>query len=669
MNLIRLSLILAIVPLFVRAQDDFIPAVKGGNSFGLKGGSGGFSRFKESITSIQRQQQQTIPQQQVNFKSVSTSSNVLQQVPVVVQQPTIISNSRVEEQSSVVNAQQQETLTSDSEPAIYGSVQGTPGIDFPDYKTIPNTKFSCDNVPYDPGMYADESTGCQVYHLCYQGRKESFLCGIGTVFNQAIMNCDFWSSVECSKSSQYYKLNSDFGKASAEGGSSSLQGVSNSFVSRQSSVVIPSPVISSQTDFVSKKESFATVQRPVINNFKRIESSSQVLSSIGGKVSSPKQTSFSSSFQANQNFGTKGGASVASNQRFFSTALATANNNFNQQQADNEPQFASGSSINMAASKTSAPMTSQDLSSAQKSKSWSKSNKQNSFFGSKNSNEIEKASTEATGPPSSGLSGAGGEQSEWKPYFKSSSSTIGITPATPPEPSTMQTMLLPDQEPKFSSNEVPSVPTTTTTTEKPSSDDGDIEIMTSNKPKSEAPPSSESPIEFESRSSTTEPPNEEPSVESDVGSALTTTMAAAPATTSAPESNEGANNSEEPPTSTTASSSTNSSGEGSTESAATSSPATAASSLSSDAESSSSPAPTPSPTPATTSSSSVEYAADSSSSTTKSGKEEESPEEAETTTTTARPQSSESNGGKKKKRKRQSRTNGSGSQSGSSRRI
>lgn len=112
--------------------------------------------------------------------------------------------------------QQQQATTedplSDSEPALYGSVAGQPGIDFPAYTTIPRTSFSCEGKGFDFGFYADEEAQCQVFHVCWGGRRESFLCGVGTVFNQAILACDYWHSVDCSKSSQFYGVNSELGK-------------------------------------------------------------------------------------------------------------------------------------------------------------------------------------------------------------------------------------------------------------------------------------------------------------------------------------------------------------------------------------------------------------------------------------------------------------------------
>ncbi len=98
------------------------------------------------------------------------------------------------------------------EPPIYGGVMGVPGVDFPGYTQIPKTNFKCSGVPYEPGMYADQETQCQAYHVCFQGRKESFLCGIGTVFNQAILGCDYWHSVDCAASPNFYSVNEELGK-------------------------------------------------------------------------------------------------------------------------------------------------------------------------------------------------------------------------------------------------------------------------------------------------------------------------------------------------------------------------------------------------------------------------------------------------------------------------
>lgn len=112
-------------------------------------------------------------------------------------------------------------------------MNGEPGKDFPAYTRVPKTKFSCDGLPYEYGMYADEETGCQAYHLCYNGRKDSFLCGVGTVFNQRILHCDYWYSVDCSKSSQYYSSNAYMGSAQPEPGPAQASGsVQSNYKSR-----------------------------------------------------------------------------------------------------------------------------------------------------------------------------------------------------------------------------------------------------------------------------------------------------------------------------------------------------------------------------------------------------------------------------------------------------
>ncbi|GIX94290.1 chitin-binding type-2 domain-containing protein [Caerostris extrusa] len=78
--------------------------------------------------------------------------------------------------------------------------------------TIPQTSFSCSAQPYNPGLYADVETQCQVYHVCFEDRQESFLCGPGTNFNQRILACDFWYNFDCNESPSFYNVNADIGK-------------------------------------------------------------------------------------------------------------------------------------------------------------------------------------------------------------------------------------------------------------------------------------------------------------------------------------------------------------------------------------------------------------------------------------------------------------------------
>ncbi|XP_069168746.1 uncharacterized protein [Procambarus clarkii] len=93
------------------------------------------------------------------------------------------------------------------------NIPGDPGVDYPIYHQIPYTKFTCAEVPYRPGMYANPEAGCQVYHVCHDDRYgpkgAQFLCTNGTLFNQETFNCDWWYNVDCSKAASLYSLNLD----------------------------------------------------------------------------------------------------------------------------------------------------------------------------------------------------------------------------------------------------------------------------------------------------------------------------------------------------------------------------------------------------------------------------------------------------------------------------
>ncbi|KAF5298686.1 hypothetical protein FQR65_LT09666 [Abscondita terminalis] len=80
---------------------------------------------------------------------------------------------------------------------------GTPNVDFPTYSHVPKTKFSCKDM--EPGYYADIDTDCQVFHICDEGRKLSFLCPNGTVFQQGELICDWWFKVNCTTAPLLYE--------------------------------------------------------------------------------------------------------------------------------------------------------------------------------------------------------------------------------------------------------------------------------------------------------------------------------------------------------------------------------------------------------------------------------------------------------------------------------
>ncbi|GFQ99670.1 chitin-binding type-2 domain-containing protein [Trichonephila clavata] len=101
----------------------------------------------------------------------------------------------------------EEIIAEDDYAPLVGSIRGIPGVHYPDYSEIPVTPFTCSDKKYVPGFYADLETGCQVFHVCYEHRRESFLCPIGTTFNQPILACDYWYSSNCSLAPHYYYVN------------------------------------------------------------------------------------------------------------------------------------------------------------------------------------------------------------------------------------------------------------------------------------------------------------------------------------------------------------------------------------------------------------------------------------------------------------------------------
>ncbi|KAL6263749.1 hypothetical protein P5V15_003834, partial [Pogonomyrmex californicus] len=86
-------------------------------------------------------------------------------------------------------------------------VTGQPGVDYPALTSIPVTSFSCRGLR--GGYYADLETNCQVFHICNNGRKISFLCPNGTIFQQSQLICDWWFKVDCSRSTELYEQSAE----------------------------------------------------------------------------------------------------------------------------------------------------------------------------------------------------------------------------------------------------------------------------------------------------------------------------------------------------------------------------------------------------------------------------------------------------------------------------
>jgi len=84
-----------------------------------------------------------------------------------------------------------------------GAVPGTAGKDYPNYSSVPDTSFQCPksaktSETYYDQMYSDPEAGCQVFHSCHaDGRTDSFLCPLGTIFDSHLQTCDWWFNTSC----------------------------------------------------------------------------------------------------------------------------------------------------------------------------------------------------------------------------------------------------------------------------------------------------------------------------------------------------------------------------------------------------------------------------------------------------------------------------------------
>lgn len=111
--------------------------------------------------------------------------------------------SGLEENELKTSSPKTEIIVNKEQYVYYQGVQGRPGIDFPIFTRIPRTAFSCRDV--ESGYYADLETNCQVFHICNEGLKVSFLCPNGTIFRQTDLICDWWFKVNCPKSPDFYQ--------------------------------------------------------------------------------------------------------------------------------------------------------------------------------------------------------------------------------------------------------------------------------------------------------------------------------------------------------------------------------------------------------------------------------------------------------------------------------
>ena len=100
-------------------------------------------------------------------------------------------------------------------PVIDPDGDGIPGIqgkDYPVRTEVPEIPFSCDGL-LESGLYGDPGpeSRCQVFHRCVTNGKaglvkQSFLCPVGSLFQQKYLVCDWWYNVNCSATEGFYGL-------------------------------------------------------------------------------------------------------------------------------------------------------------------------------------------------------------------------------------------------------------------------------------------------------------------------------------------------------------------------------------------------------------------------------------------------------------------------------
>ncbi|XP_063906539.1 mucin-2 isoform X1 [Zophobas morio] len=114
--------------------------------------------------------------------------------------PMVVHGQKIDNE---VHTDNQTKKFDEEELVFYQGVQGKPGVDFPVLSHIPRTSFNCRDV--DSGYYADLETDCQVFHICEENKKISFLCPNGTIFQQSELICEWWFKVNCTNSPSLYE--------------------------------------------------------------------------------------------------------------------------------------------------------------------------------------------------------------------------------------------------------------------------------------------------------------------------------------------------------------------------------------------------------------------------------------------------------------------------------
>ncbi|CAH2054869.1 unnamed protein product, partial [Iphiclides podalirius] len=157
-----------------------------------------------------RQQQLLSKYASIPVTTVTTTTTTATEPPLVFQQP---------EPEIIVASVQQKPKRNPTAgkvmnaPREYYPIGYEKNFDdhFQSKVELPDTSFHCGDQKYFPGLYGDENLGCMVFHVCALTDDglvmKSFLCPESTLFDQAILKCNWWFYVDCKSTERLYDTN------------------------------------------------------------------------------------------------------------------------------------------------------------------------------------------------------------------------------------------------------------------------------------------------------------------------------------------------------------------------------------------------------------------------------------------------------------------------------
>jgi len=176
--------------------------------------------------------------------------------------------------TSLVSAAPAASVVREERAAVQPRVKRSPSL------SLQQTDFKCSA----PGIYADQQTGCQVFHFCQDGgRMDSFFCPNLTLFNQRFFVCDWSYNVDCDSAHLHFSLNDGLYESQA------AQTISNA--------IAISPPVGLAQDEISTLHQPAEINNYGLEPTSLATSSSQVDTSIvldNTIPTSPEQTKHSS---------------------------------------------------------------------------------------------------------------------------------------------------------------------------------------------------------------------------------------------------------------------------------------------------------------------------------------------------------------------------------------